>query len=439
MAMNIKPVIISSRGAGVFVDQDGRMELVADQNKNRDRIDILLKNFKKEMGKGMTILKELYVSSPKDYQSLFKEKDAIDVVLLYVLGVTPIDDLLNWQGPIIAFSGQYTPAMALYAVAEERHQRKNLFIALDYQDISNILRVLDAKQTLSQTRIVLFGSPPTWHLRWYGFPDLEAIRRKTGLQFIPVELRELIDTVQKVDAKRAASQADKWMADARQVVEPTPEHLRESAAAYLGMEHIMKRKDAQAMAINCLEITQSQKFSERIINPCMGMSFLRDKGIACGCEMDIAGLLSMILLSNLGQKPAFMGNIVHADPTNNVIKLSHCILPTRMSGFEKDPLPYTLRDYHGAKGVTAFTDIPTGVEVTLARVQRNLERIVALTGEVVACEDTIFCRNTVTIRIRDTREFIRQAEGNHHAMVFGNYLNGLEMLSSLLDCSFQSL
>lgn len=56
--------------------------------------------------------------------------------------------------------------------------------------------------------------PPTWHLRWYGFPDLEAIRRKTGLQFIPVELRELIYTVQKVDAKKAAFQADKWMADA---------------------------------------------------------------------------------------------------------------------------------------------------------------------------------------------------------------------------------
>ncbi len=439
MALKIKPVIISSRGAGVFVDQDGRMELVADKNENRNRIDLLLKDLKNETGKGTTILKELYVSSPKDYQSLFKEKDAIDVVLLYVLGVTPIDDLLNWQGPIIAFSGQYTPAMALYAVAEERRQRKNLFIALDYRDISNILRVLAAQQILTQTRIVLFGSPPTWHLRWYGFPDLEAIRRKTGLQFIPVELRELIDTVRKVDPKKAALQADKWMTEARQVVEPTLEHLQESAAACLAMEHILTRKNAQAMTINCLEITQSQKFSDQIINPCMGMSFLRDKGIATGCEMDIPGLLSMMLLGNLGQKPAFMGNIVHADPKTNFIKLSHCILPARMPGFEEDPLPYTLRDYHGAKGVTAFTDIPTGVEVTLARVQRNLERIAAFTGEVVACEDTTFCRNTVTIKIRDTREFIRQAEGNHHAMVFGNYLNGLEMLSSLLDCDFQSL
>ena len=124
---------------------------------------------------------------------------------------------------------------------------------------------------------------------------------------------------------------------------------------------------------------------------------------------------------------------------NNVIKLSHCILPTRMSGFEKKPLPYTLRDYHGSTGVTAFTEIPTGAEVTLARVQRNLERIVALSGEIMACEDTTFCRNTVTIRIQNTREFIKQAEGNHHALVFGNYLNDLEDLSGVLECKFHSI
>jgi len=437
--MNIKPVIILSRGAGVFVDYNGRMELVLDKNQSRDRINTLLEELKKEMGEETTILEELLVGSSKDYQSIFEEKNSIDVILLYVLGVTPIEELLRWQGPIIAFSGQYTPAMALYAVGEERHQRRNLFIALDYEDILNTLKVLKVKQLLAQTRIVLFGSPPTWHLRWYGFPDLEAIRRKTGLQFIPVELRQLIDTVQKIDADEAAYLASKWMNDARKVIEPTAEHLRQSAAAYLAMQDILKRKGAQAMAINCLEITQSQKFSGQIINPCMGMSFLRDEGIPSGCEMDIAGLLTMILLSNLSHKPAFLGNIVHADPENNVIRLSHCILPTRMSGFDKDPLPYTLRDYHGSTGVTSFTEIPTGVEVTLARAQRNLERIVALCGKVVNCEDTTFCRNTVTIQIQNTRKFIQQVEGNHHVMVLGNHLTDLEALSCVLDCSFHSL
>jgi len=264
------------------------------------------------------------------------------------------------------------------------------------------------------------------------------VRRKTGLEFIPVELRELIENVQKIDANEATSLAEKWKNEARQVVEPTAEHLQQAAAAYLAMEHTLMQKGAQAMAINCLEITQSRKFSKQIINPCMGMSFLRDKGIPSGCEMDIAGLISMIMLSNLSRKPAFLGNIVYADPESNIVKLSHCILPTRMPGFGEEPLPYTLRDYHGATGVTAYTEIPTGVEVTLARTQRNLEKVVALTGKVVACQDTTFCRNTVSIQIKDTRAFIQQAEGNHHALVFGNYLDELKMLSALLDTKFLS-
>jgi L-fucose isomerase-like protein len=437
--MNIKPIVISSRGAGVFVEKDGRMELVPDKNRSRARIKTLLEELKAEMGERATILEELYISSSDDYQPFFDEAGNIDAVLLYVLGVTPIEKLLRWQGPIIAFSGPCTPAMALYAVGEERHRRKNLYVALDYKDILQTLHALEVKQILSRTRIVLFGFPPTWHLRWYGFPDLEAIRRKTGLEFIPVELRELIDRVQTVDAAEAASLAQKWQSEAQQVVEPTAEHLQQSAAAYLAIEQILMQKNAQAMAINCLEITQSRKFSERIINPCLGMSFLRDKGVPSGCEMDIAGLISMIVLSNISHKPAFLGNIVHADPETNVIKLSHCILPTRMAGFGEDPLPYTLRDYHGHKGVTAFTEIPAGVQVTLARAQRNMENLVALAGKVVECRDTTFCRNTLSIQIENARAFVQQAEGNHHALVFGDYIEDLKMLSDLMDCRFMAV
>jgi L-fucose isomerase-like protein len=437
--MNIKPVVLLSRGSGVFVNQDGRMELVTDKKQNQDRISELISELKKEMGKDATLLEELYVSSSSDYQILFNEKNNIDVVLLYILGVTPIEELLRWQGPIIAFSGQNTPAMALYAVGEERHLRSNLFVALDFKDISQMMRVLKVKQSLANTRVVLFGSPPTWHLRWYGFPDLETIRRKTGIEFIPVELRELIDKVQTIDADEAAFLADKWRREAQHVLEPTTEHLQQSAAAYLAMEKIILKKGAHAMAINCLEITQSPKFSGQIINPCMGMSFLRDQGIPSGCEMDIAGLLTMILMCNMSNKPAFLGNIVHANPETNEIKLSHCILPTRMPGPGLDPLPYSLRDYHGAAGVTAFTEIPEGTAVTLARAQRNLDRLLVLKGKVVACKDTTFCRNTVTIQIQNTREFIRQAEGNHHAMVFGDYLEELRNLSAVMDCKFNAL
>jgi L-fucose isomerase-like protein len=166
----------------------------------------------------------------------------------------------------------------------------------------------------------------------------------------------------------------------------------------------------------------------------MGMSYLQDKGLPCGCEMDIPGLLTKLMLGYLGDKPSFLGNIVRADPERNVIKISHCILPTRMQGFDKNPLPYTLRDYHGNGGVTAFTEVPLGTEITMARAHRNLERITAAKGEINACDDTVFCRNTLTIKVDNAREFVRQAEGNHHALVFGDCVEDLKVLGELIGC-----
>ena len=439
MGISVKPVFILSRGAGVFTNQDGRMEVVLDGDANRNRINELLQELGSEAGDRVTIREELLVSDPADFESLSEARDEIDVILAYFLGVTPIEGLLGWSGPIIAFSGQYTPAMALYAVGAERWQREDLFIALDYKDIRRMLRVLEVKKSLAETRIVLFGFPPSWHLRWYVFPDLEAVRRRLGVQFIPVELRELIELVQNVAPDEAALVANSWMGRAEQVIEPTEKHLQESAAVYLAMRQVMERTGARAMAINCLEIAQSRKFAGQIINPCMGMLHLRDQGLPSGCEMDIPGLLTMILLGSLSQKPAFLGNVVHADPVSNTIKLSHCILPTRMHGFDKDPLPYLLRDYHGLRGVTAFTRVPSGLTVTLARADRNLERMVALTGKILAGEDTTFCRNTLSIQVHNVRDFVQQAEGNHHALVFGDYLDDMQTLCALLDCDFQEV
>lgn len=434
--MDVKPVVVLSRGAGVFVEPDGRMNMVVDAEASRGRIHALLEELKAEIGDLVGMLNPLFVSDPSDFDPLFGPGAVADALLVYFLGVTPIDKLLRWPGPIITFSGPLTPAMSLYAVGEERRERKDLFIALDYQDVRSQLRVIETKTALARTRILLFGYPPTWHLRWYGFPDLEALRRKIGIEFIPVELRELLELVGTVPSADAAGIAETWHREAQATRGPTQEALQGSAATYLAIREIMEKRGASAMAINCLEITQTRKFSGRVSNPCMGMQYLRDQGIPAGCEMDIPGLLTMILLSGLSRRPAFLGNIVLANPAEDLVKMSHCILPTRMYGFDKDPLPFTLCDYHGKPGVTGFTHVPVGETVTLARAQRNLERVTAFSGQLVSCEDTEFCRNTVGVRIPHVRRFVQQAEGNHHAMVFGNWLRELEALCGALDCDF---
>ena len=439
--MRVKPIFVFSRGAGLFVESSGALNMIMDKDETQSRTEKLLNELKAGLDDNVTVLDALHVGTPDGFEPVFSNQHEIDVLLVYFLGVTPIEPLLNWPGPIIAFSGQHTPAFALYALGDERGTRSNISIALDYEDIRKRLKAIEVKKKLAKTKTVLFGSPPSWwYLRWYAWPDLEHIRRTTGIQFIPVELRELIETTSQVDQKEVVSLAEKWLREAHDVQGPNQEDLEQSAAIFLAMSQILSRYDASAMAMNCLEITQSPKFAGQMTNPCLAMSHLRDKGIPSACETDVAALITMMLLGHLSRKAAFMGNIVRADPETNIIKLSHCILPTKMQGLDQTPLPYGLRDFHGTqKGVTAFTYVPPGIKVTLARIQRNLERIVALSGEVSGCEDTAFCRNTLTLEIDDAREFVQQAEGNHHVLVFGDYLNELEALCIELGCRFHTV
>jgi len=68
----------------------------------------------------------------------------------------------------------------------------------------------------------------------------------------------------------------------------------------------------------------------------------------------------MMFLGYLADRPAFMGNLVLADPKTNTIKVSHCLVPTRMAGYDQPPRRYALRDYHGTRGVTAYVELEPG-------------------------------------------------------------------------------
>lgn len=135
-----------------------------------------------------------------------------------------------------------------------------------------------------------------------------------------------------------------------------------------------------------------------------------------------------------------MGNIVRADPENNLVKVSHCAMPTKMAGLAQPPKPYRLRNFaHGPTGITAYVDLDKGQEVTVARIATNLDRMLTVRGEIVDCCDTTTCRNTITLRVNDAREFFHEALGNHHVVVYGNYIGELRGLSQVLGINLIEL
>ena len=208
--------------------------------------------------------------------------------------------------------------------------------------------------------------------------------------------------------------------------------VTESARIYLAIAKILEQETANALAINCLDMMHSFNMPP----PCYALTRFRDEDVQAACEADVVALLTMMLLGYLTDKPAFMGNIVGTIPESNILRISHCVVPTKMAGVGRSPGHYILRNYHGIRnGVTAYVELDTGQEVTIARLARNLDKLLLLSGELVDCQDTIACRTTFSIKVSDVRKFVQCAFGNHHVVVFGNHTRLAKALSSALDIS----
>ena len=80
-------------------------------------------------------------------------------------------------------------------------------------------------------------------------------------------------------------------------------------------------------------------------------------------------------------------------------------------------------------------ELDTGQEVTIARLSRDLDQIMLLSGELVDCQETIACRTTLSARVSDVRKFVQYAFGNHHVVVYGNHVRQAKTLSQALGIS----
>ena len=429
MEIKVKPLFILGKEFGLVWRPDGSIEWLTDEGKLRLKCSELSRQLRDHIKSDVVLLKETVVQSEGEIQDLRQDLHEVDIILAYIIGPMSPHPLFRLGFPIIGFSGENTPALALYTFGTERHSRPDLTIALDYDEINQTIKQFQIKKKLQNSRIALFGFPPSLFSQWHDWPDLELASEKLGVHFTSFENRELIENLAIADKEEAEQLAERWIKEAEGIEGPNTGDVTETVRLYHALESMIKETKANAMTINCLELMHTLN----VPAPCYALSKLQDNGITAACEADITALLSMMILSFLSERPALMGNIVSANPENNVIMVSHCVVPTKMTGFNQPSSPYALRDYHGQKtGVTAHVDLPLGQEVTVARLSRTLDKLLLLGGEIIDCRETVTCRTAISIKVNDARKFVSHAFGNHHAVVYGNHTKQAAVLAKTL-------
>jgi L-fucose isomerase-like protein len=437
MQLKLKPVYLLGKAWHVFPQPDLQLAVATDPEAIRSSVEELHRELRGRLASDVAFLEPAIVQDDSDLANLREQLGDADALLVNVSTGGLEGGLFEWEVPIIAYSGECTPMMALYNLPlAERAKHPNLTYALDAEEVDAQLRLLGVRKRLRGSKLVVLGE----YLCADRLPDPELVKRKLGVEFVHVSSAEFVEEVSRVGPKAAKAVAREWQNGALEGSEPSWEELAEAAGIQLALERVLERSGAQAMSVGCLELMYARGKAPF----CLVLATLRDAGRPAGCEADAGATLTMLMLDYLADRPAYMGNLVRADPQTNRVNISHGCSPARIAGRDRPAKSYRLvhshsappfsRGLEGGSGVTSYVDYAdVGQVVTIARLAADLEGLFAVRGEIVDCRDTICDRTTLTLQVADARSFVQHATGNHQVVVYGDHVEDLGRLCRLLD------
>ena len=299
--------------------------------------------------------------------------------------------------------------------------------ASGFQKISDAVHDMEVRSALQQARIGVVGTPSDWLVA--SSPDASTVRAAWGPTVVPVEMGEVVKTLETISDTDIALEVEDFVSNATEVREPVPADLREATRIYIALKRVVDDHQLDALTVRCFDFVQNQRTTG-----CFGLAQLTDEGIIAGCEGDIVSTVGLMWANKLLGVTPWMANPSGLDSENNTLWLAHCTVPRTLVE------SYGLRShFESGRGVGIQGTLPTG-PVTLVRIGgREMEKVWFAEGEIRRTGDAEnLCRTQVEVRLTrggTTTDLLSAPLGNHLVLVYGHHLERLQswcggMLSS---------
>jgi hypothetical protein len=288
------------------------------------------------------LLEPTIVLSEEELNKVSSGSSDLILICKFCLGLTEsLEELVSFRVPIVIFGESRVPYLALDAY-EYLHDKGDVHIALDYQDLKAKVKACGLRKILRDAKVLALSTdlPAYEQGAVLRNPRLEQIMERFGIQVEHVKHADLVEKWRQTSDKVAVGLAKEWLREAYRIIEPNENDLVLEAKLYLAIKRLVEERSAVAVTMVC---------SDQIAPlpaECFAFAKLRDEGIPAGCEADLTSLLMLLLVQKLCQRPAFMGNVLVVNPKEETVAISHCAMPFKMAGFDAESKCYELRDYH---------------------------------------------------------------------------------------------
>ena len=253
-------------------------------------------------------------------------------------------------------------------------------------EIINKIRLLamagSVQRQLRSTRLGVVGQHPdgmdSCHL------DAPLINNVFGIEIESIDLQDVFDRARVIPDQRVEQIRQELDRSLNNLPELDQAALNGSLRVYQALSDLAYEKGLSGLAVRCWP----EFFTNMGCAACGAMSLLSDgfmgqAPIPCGCEADINGTITQLILQMLSGEPSFGTDMVGIDMNDNLIALWHCgLAPLSMA----DPNSPPKGTIHSNRHLPLLMDfkLKPGL-VTYARLSRasgNLRMVIG-SGEII--------------------------------------------------------
>jgi hypothetical protein len=360
------------------------------------------------------------VSSPDQIKPLKSNLEGVDGILAihFNMGVRPIlDEILSVGKPTVLFAAPYsghgwTGFGALQN--QELGAKLECMLTSDYSQLAVAIRPFRAIHHLREARIL---NVTTRNLDNYA----NTMKDKFGTEIKQVERERVLDAYNAVSDNDAKAETERWIKNAKELVEPSPGEVFKSCKLALAFENMLDEEKATVMTIDCYG-TMWDKTIKLPAYPCVGFTRLNNMGLGGICESDLQSAMTHIIFQGLSGKPGFISDPT-VDESKNAIILAHCLGTTKMDGPDGPAAPYKLRTVmERTEGVVPQVFMRTGQKVTQAKLV-GTDFLPYFTGEIIEAPDIDRgCRTKITVKVDGDVEKLWKnwSSGLHRVTCYGD-------------------
>ncbi len=264
--------------------------------------------------------------------------------------------------------------------------------------------------------------------------DWLPVEVRHGVTIESVTFDEINSAYHAVDRQQAKSWANRWMAEAADIREPSPKDVEDAAAIYLAMKQLMEGRGARGITVDCLGGFYSGKLPGY---PCLGYRQLNDDGVLLGtCEARVPDMLSMLIFRDMFNRNSFASDPVIDTSTGQII-YAHCVAPTKMLGPDSKPNAFFLRSHaEDNLGASIQSIMPEGYMTTSIGWDDELTTMVLHQARAVGnVDEDRACRTKLAAEVEgDMDRLLREWDrfNWHRVTVYGDVREPLEQLAQAL-------